>query len=224
MDQIKIWNNVAKNISFYTLKTADRIPEASGVYAWFLPLWLYQKDINKTLHFVQQAMLYDSDSSFRDSTKGESVRDADIEFNWDSVNIRVKKTPKDKRSNFENWDSVRNDDEAYDLISETLMKASIFSRPLYIGRTNNLKSRYLQHTDNTQERNSFNIRFNEFVSNYNQNFCDDFDNKINITVHDLIFAVIKVNSHDNNIITDKNLTELLESALMKIAQPPFSSR
>ncbi|HIE48484.1 MAG TPA: hypothetical protein EYP94_00040 [Gammaproteobacteria bacterium] len=224
MDQIKIWNNVSENIKFFTLKTSDMIPETSGIYAWFLPLWLFQKDINKTLDFVQAAMVYDSQESMRKTDfQGKSQRQKTVEFNWDAVNVNLKKTPKRRRSDFANWDKIKDDDEAYTIVSETLMKASIFSRPLYIGRTNNLKARYIQHTSKISEKNSFNMRFNEFVENYNSEYNDD-SARINLSVHDLVFAVITVNNQENSLINDKNLTELLESALMNIAQPPFSSR
>ena len=114
MDKIKLWQNVSDNIQFYTYKTRFRIPEESGLYAWYLPFHIWNGDISKAVNFYQAAMLYDSgvgDKKIQFS--GKAKREEEVRFNWDSINISLEKLPTSRRSDFSEWDNLKEDKQSY---------------------------------------------------------------------------------------------------------------
>lgn len=216
MDTIQIWNDVGANIGFYTKETAQKIPEQPGIYAWFIPLWIYHDDIFELIRFSQEAMLYDSDvKSKKDGNRGKSKRSAEIDFNWDYLNIEIEKKFKlrDKES-LKKWEKFEKYNEASSAVKELLMKSSIFTKPLYIGRAENLKMRYNQHVSGMVDKNIFHSRFKDFIAQSN----------VEIEIYDLIFACIPLSSESNKVIRERDMTEMIESILMNIIQPPFSCK
>ena len=216
MDTIKIWNDVSSSIGFYTKETAYNIPDAPGIYAWVVPLWMYSNDVYELVKFVQGAMLYDSDSKSRKTEhKGKSEREGRVEFNWDYLDITLKKNYKLRDSeDLNRWNNIDKTSETYISISESLMKASVFTKPLYIGRADNLSVRYSQHVEGTADKNLFHIRFKEFIEQSN----------VKIDVDDLLFICVPITQSSNNILKERNLTSMLESILMNIVHPPFSCK
>jgi len=223
MDEIKLWNDVSKNIQFFTSRTAEDIPQNSGIYAWFLPFWIYKDNIETSLDFVQKAMLFDSKEFSLDNPKrGLAERDVNLSFNWDSIDINVKKNKKKDDLKISGWENIKENNEVKSVFTETLMKGSIFSRPLYLGRTNNLNARYNQHLIINPDKSCFNTRFNYFVENYN--IDKNSSEKVSLRVDDLIFACISISKGQNELFEKSNVTETLEKILINIAQPPFSNR
>jgi len=216
MDIVNIWNDVSSNIGFYTKETAYSIPTSPGIYAWFIPLWMYNNDVYDLVELVQGAMLYDSDSRQRDSQyQGESERAGEIDFNWDLIEVKLKKRFKLKNlPDLKQFKKLSQDIEARDSLFESLMKASIFTKPLYIGRADNLSARYVQHVDGVVDKNIFHTRFKEFMEQSN----------VKLDVDDLLFACIPITQNSNDILKERNLTTMLESILMNIVHPPFSCK
>jgi len=220
MDKIKLWQNVSDNIEFFTYKTRNSIPEESGLYAWYLPVHVWDNDIFKTLDFIQKAMLYDSGVGGSEKNIGESIREKNLVFNWDKVKVILEKKSGCRRTDFKAWEKLKSNEKDYDLIKEAIMKSTIFSRPLYVGRTKNMKDRYGQHVKGQGSK--FYERFNRFIEEYNKNNISKNSNekKIPLKVSDLVFATLPIGSVIES--HDKEITELVESILMNIIQPPFS--
>jgi len=219
MDKIKLWQNVSDNIKFFTYKTRNSIPEESGLYAWYLPVHIWDNNISKTLDFFQKAMLYDSGVGGGGKNIGKSIREEDLTFTWDRISVVLEKKSSARRQNFESWDRLQDNEEYYNLIKEAIMKSTILSRPLYVGRSKNIRNRYGQHVSG---RTKFYERFSQFVEEYNKNSLDKDPNdiKINLKVSDLVFSALPIGSDLES--DDEEITTLIESILMNIVQPPFS--
>lgn len=216
MDTIQIWNVVSASIGFYTKETAQQIPEQPGIYAWFIPLWVYDDDIFELIKFSQEALLYDSDFRQKENPgRGKSKRNAQVNFNWDYLKLEIEKKFKLRdEDSLKKWNKSEKGGDNNIAIKELLMKASIFTKPLYIGRADNLRVRYNQHIGGSIDKNIFYSRFNEFIS----------QSSVEIEVYDLIFACIPLTQESNNAIKEKDMTEIVESILMNIVQPPFSCK
>jgi len=220
MDKIKLWQNVSDNIQFFTYKTRFRIPEESGLYAWYLPFHIWNGDISKAVNFYQAAMLYDSgvgDKNKQFESTGKAKRENEFKFNWDRINVSLEKLPSTRRTDFSNWNKLKADKESYKSIEEALMKATILSRPLYVGRSKEIKVRYNQHV---QGKTGFSERFKAFMDDFNHNIKTESDKRINLKVDGLLFAALPI----GNVLEgfDDPTTKLIESVLMNIIQPPFS--
>ena len=90
--------------------------------------------------------------------------------------------------------------------------------PLYVGRTNNLKQRYLQHAQPVDpNRNSFHSRFTECVTKL----------ELKISVNDLLFVCITTPNELRKALGDSDESEpnlLIEQIMMQFCRPPFSLR
>jgi len=222
MDKIKLWQNFSDNIQFFTYKTRFRIPEESGLYAWYLPFHIWNGDISKAVNFYQAAMLYDSgvgDKNKQFESTGKAKRENEFKFNWDRINVSIEKLPSTRRTDFPNWNKLKADEESYKSIEEALMKATILSRPLYVGRAKDIKVRYNDHINGNS---GFYKRFSAFIDDFNQNIKIESteDKTIPLKITDLIFAALPI----GNVLEtfDEDSTTLIESVLMNIIQPPFS--
>ena len=82
--------------------------------------------------------------------------------------------------------------------------------PLYIGMTNNLRKRYLQHVKNSD----FNDRFTTCVN----------DLELKLSVSDLFFVCIETPKELRKFFGDAagRENELIEQMLMRVCHPPFS--
>jgi len=220
MDKRKLWQNVSDNIQFFTYKTKFKIPNESGLYAWYLPFHIWDGDIFKAVNFYQAAMLYDSGvggANTQFQSPGQAKREAEFQFNWDRINVSLEKLPSSRRTDFSDWNTLKADKESYKSIEEALMKATILSRPLYVGRAKDIKDRYNQHVNG---KTGFYERFSAFIHDFNHNIKTESDKMITLKVPDLLFAALPI----GNVLErfDKPTTELIESVLMNILQPPFS--
>ena len=185
------------------------IPEQPGCYAWFLPLWIYQRDLNKLMKTVSEIYGYEQ--------KPEKVLDAD--FNWHSINLRVRpqkfiKPPPEDLA--ETWDQILADEESKAALEQLLLEASLLMPPLYVGRTDNLRGRYRQHLAKAKgKRNIFPTRFSDCIA----------ESDLNLKISDLLFVCVKTHDELNQRL-DKfcNVERLVELILMQLCRPPFSSR
>lgn len=196
-------------LGFYTKESRNRIPEFPGCYAWFLPLWLYREDLDEFIRLVSTFFSYEETPE----------KEVEAPFTWESVNLRVRRSAR-IRANDENrttWQRILSNHEAKDALQQVLMEATLLTPPLYVGRTNNLKRRYLQHTGGDRDKNTFRARFTDHVAKYG----------FKIGVSDLLFICIQTQKDVSRIFDDlgeKNLNLLIEQILTQFCRPPFSLR
>lgn len=213
MDIVNLWGNVTQNIGFYTKETSSKIPNRPGIYAWYLPLWVYWKDMRQFMRLMHQIQTFDAGVGAERSAHPKEPK-SQVWFNWDYVEISVKKGV--RQPNYTEWapkwDQMLGDPESQDVFTQALMKASIFSSPLYIGRADDLAVRYQQHVEGREGVNTFNSRFEDFMAETGKS----------LSVSDLLFSCIPFAQKDNKLMNDRELTALLEKMMLHICQPPFS--
>ena len=182
------------------------IPEQPGCYAWFLPLWIYQSDLNKLMKAVGEIYRYEQEP--------EKVLNAN--FTWHSVNLRVRSHAAVRPALgelSETWDQILADDESKAALEQLLLEASLLMPPLYVGRTANLRVRYQQHLAKTKGKNDFHTRFSECIA----------ESDLDLKISDLLFVCVK--THDElkkRLDSFDNVELLVEQILMQFCRPPFS--
>ena len=198
--------SVDGRLGFYTRETKERIPEQPGCYAWFLPLWIYDRDLDRLMTTVGEVYGYEQ----------EPEKSLTADFSWHSVGLRVRSlTPaKPVSSDLRGiWDRILSDDEAKAALEALLIEASLLMPPLYVGRTANLKARYQQHVMETTGRNDFHTRVMEFVA----------ASGLSLRVSDLLFACVRTHDDLNRKLGKfDNVERLVEQILMRFCRPPFS--
>jgi hypothetical protein len=212
MDVVNLWKNIGSEISVFTKETAFDIPEGSGIYGWFIPLWIMDDDLSHYISLINKFYLYDPEKCDIPTQK------MDCSFNWESIEVALKKgaSPKSRPTltSVNMWNEVMagNDKKRKDLIAESLMKASLFMPPLYVGKANNLSIRYQQHVNGaTENENTFHKRFTNYARAVNLDF----------TVSDLLFVCIKITDDLSSSIKNKD-NELVEQIVMRLCRPTFS--
>lgn len=140
-----IWRNVSKEIGFYTKETFQNVPAVPGVYAWFYPLRILTKDANAFVNEVNAVLNYDSGS--RGVPKLQSI----FTFKWEQVAVDLEFGNRQfEMQKFEDlWNVIIDDEKRFELLRQSIMKASIFMPPLYVGKTVNLNTRCGQHVEGT---------------------------------------------------------------------------
>ena len=197
-------------LGFHTKETKNTIPDAPGCYAWFLPLWLHSLDLQQLLRLIRGVLEYDR----------HEPRDATLPFQWDSVALRLRYVaninigPKVQRT----WERVMADHQAREVLQETLMKASLFMPPLYVGRTSNLRDRYLAHTNRSvSDRNEFRSRFRTCARALD----------LPLGVSDLLFVTVRTQGDLSEVLADlapDDAELLIEQLLLQFCRPSFSLR
>lgn len=207
---VDIWQNVGERIGFYTKETVHKIPETPGCYAWFLPLWIYSEDINELLDAMNWLLIYDPKSD------GWPHREVPANFNWEELNIRLQRNAKQQPDTQlkAKWDVVMGNKLQKEALSRALMEATIYTPPLYIGHTKNLKARYERHTS----------KHSKFYRRFEKRIAEGKENNINLslTVKDLLFACIQTSHEANKDFNDEDLRLVVEKVLMRACKPPFS--
>lgn len=199
--------SVDGRLGFYTQETKEFIPEQPGCYAWFLPLWIYQTDMVSLMATVNDLYGYEQDPE----------KELNADFNWHSINVRVnsRRTVTQISADLrDTWNRIVSDDEAKSALQQLLLEASLFMPPLYVGRTTNLKGRYLQHLTD-KGKNDFHSRFTECVARSN----------VTLEVGDLLFVCVRTHDELGRKLEQFHNVELLvEQMLMQFCSPPFSLR
>ena len=208
MTHLNVFRNfgsVDGRLGFYTKETRKAVPELPGCYAWFLPLWFYRQNLDELMHIVGKLVAYDH----------VSEREVDVPFTWDSVNLRVRRdaafhATDDVRAT---WNNICANEPTRQALQQILLEASLLMPPLYVGRTGNLKRRYLEHTAGS----AFHSRFTDYVAKLG----------IKIGVSDLLFVCIETERELDKVLSDvaqSDLDRLIERILMQFCRPPFSLR
>jgi hypothetical protein len=209
MNIVDVWRDVTQRISFHTKETSYEIPEASGIYAWFIPLWIYTDDLNGLLRLVNSIHLYDPIS------KGEPVCSVPAKFNWDTIQVQLRRYFDSNISDdlSGKWQEMLIEPEKKEAFSRALMEASILLPPLYVGKADNLRERYLQHVNGaSREENTFHNRFSEYARSI----------RLKLLVSDLLFVCIRIDAETSQVLREGKLNFLLEQVIMRLAMPPYS--
>lgn len=213
-----------KKQNLFTYQNSSEIPQCPGTYAWFFPLYLF--DEHESVQELAECYrkIFAVDSLFEGSTyfiekdlyQGRQTR------SWQSVSSKSEilispdgRLPSDCQ---DIWDAIRNDPAKNEIFSDSLIAASLFMPPLYIGKSNDLKARYNAHIKDS----GFKARFDEFTSSEG----------IPLSVHDLLFVCLSLDVSKEDAMEEKlsdesnakNMNYLLEQILMKAATPPFSKK
>jgi len=208
-----VWSQINKKLGFYTYKTRHKIPTASGIYGWFVPLWLWDKykDGKSYIEAIAKIFLYEPKAD-----KDTSNFLQNIVFNWEKINISPDKERnyKDSESLENNWDKMKSNDKMKKAFEKALMEASLFLPPIYIGKSVNLRDRYESHIKGSNDKNDFHYRFEEYAEEHD----------IDLKVSELIFVCIQTPKVLNEFGDEEknNLHELLEQVVMRISGPAFS--
>ena len=192
-------------LGFYTKETRDSIPDSSGCYAWFLPLWFYRDDLDELMRIVGELLHY----------RSEDAKEAVADFTWESVllNVRHRVEARPTQTLRSTWQRAMSDERSREALQGTLLEASLLMPPLYVGRSESLKRRYLEHTDDARStRNDFRARFRDCVEKL----------QLKIGVSDLIFACIRTDGEMRAAFDDPDLESLVEQIMMQFCRPPFS--
>jgi len=171
---------------------------------------MYSEDIDELLNAMNWLLVYDSKSD------GWPHREALASFNWEELNIRLQRNAKQESDTQlkTKWDMVMGNEIQKAALSRALMEATIYTPPIYIGHTKNLKLRYEQHTS---KRSAFRQRFDERIEEGKENNIN-----LSLTVKDLLFACIQTSQEANENFNDKDLRLVVEQVLMRVCKPTFS--
>lgn len=198
-------------LGFYTKESKRLIPETPGCYAWLLPLWLYRDDLDGLVEIICAMLDYEQ----------EPTKRADVRFTWHTVGLNVSRTAKHRArttDTYSTWKELTENKKTRRALQQTLLEASLLMPPLYVGRTNNLKQRYLQHAeDRGGKQNDFHSRFTDHTARLG----------LKITVSDLLFFCIETPSELRRYFgkSDQSVSNvLIENLLMSFCRPPFSVR
>ena len=203
-------NAGGSRLAFYTSESREAIPERSGCYAWILPLWIYRNDLCRLLDVVGKLLSYEP------SPEANLV----APFAWQNVFLTVhpESASRPTEAKTDVWDRLIADPAGRQALQRTLLEASLFLPPLYVGVTDNLKRRYLEHTGRVNpQKNAFNKRLSTYADVLG----------LKVSVHDLVFVSITTPTNAGSLpetVSERQYNELVEQVLMQICRPPFSER
>ena len=199
-------------IGFYSAETSADIPAKPGCYAWLVPMWIYDDNIETCADVIGSMLTYGQNAT----------RNVVAKFSWENIYLNVAKkreiTFSDRKKQV--WAKLLQNSKTRSALQLTLLEASLLMPPLYVGKTKDLRARYVQHTSDVHtDQNEFRRRFDEFVATRD----------IPISVSDLLFVCIQVapdvrNDLESINIKEREFDELVENFLMQLSMPPFSER
>ncbi len=211
-----VWRSIGTEVGFFYEKNFDEVPSSPGVYAWFYPLRVLSRSPDGLQQFVanvQVLLNYDSGANGAPSAKAE------LPLAWWSWSIVADRTPKPlqlseplKRA----WLEITGSDEYFSDFQQTLLKASIFMPPLYVGKANNLNTRCGQHLSGAQGANDFHRRFEAFARHLELPIC---------SVQQLVFACVRTGvpvEDEARVLSPVH--ELVEGIMKSVCAPPYGVR
>jgi len=209
-----VWIDVSNRIGFFTNESSGMIPNEPGIYAWFIPLWPPKNEENAKDYIEKITNFFSYDFYIGGNNKKAT---ASTKFNWEEIFVSLEKNIITETGSTveELWGEMKKNLDSSKAFSQALMEATILLPPIYVGKTDDLKGRYLSHVKGTMDKNDFHSRFSDFVDTANYK----------LAVSDLLFVCIKTSREVNNVFINKRnkgLNFLLEQVIMRIARPPFS--
>ncbi len=203
-----------KKIKYYTFETFNNVPSESGVYAWFYPLRLKNREL--------KAFIDEIDLVFNFCTDGNETGKprADVNMGWRKYSLETEFKEISKTSSFiEEWRQLfinaakSGDSNDIEELKKIIFISSIFMPPLYIGKATNLFDRCQGHISGTKdESNIFHHRFKNYTTTHKMS-CRN--------VEDLILACISTKQFNLN---EKKYESLVERILMNLIKPIYSLR
>lgn len=207
------------------------VPSRPGVYAWFYPLFVYENDSLMTFY-----------NRVKHALKFRATRQSEIKVFFDSEEEQkfyhyFKNERSFSYSEFlfsesmsdpsdlhcEQWDNLRDKPNEWLEFKKQLLAASIYLKPLYIGKAMNLSQRINQHLNYVQHTNNFGNRFEKhmrelkgLIGHNNQQM---YGLEGSIFVRDLHLSFVPFNDQ-----FDDQFNQLYEKIIQHLVQPNFSER
>lgn len=210
----ELWKKLSnEKVGFYTSRFADRIPSSPGVYAWFYPMRMHH-DPEALLGAWRQMMAYDSNCGGVAEWKSVNAG-----FTWDPLIVEVRRDTEVRNDAARAaWPELANSGHPRrSAFAAAMMYASIFARPLYVGLTKSLATRYNQHIRVDGDRTGFNRRFTDFVRAAMPG--------VSLSVEDLLFVAVRLgDGPDEAQFSNDDELKVLESILKTLCQPVFGAR
>jgi hypothetical protein len=210
MSLASTWSDIGERIGVFSKETAWKIPNSPGIYAWFVPLYLFSTDLEKFLFTVNKIYLFDPVTG---STSASAAGVAN--FHWESLELDIRRRPRVSiEAKFQDrWNVMASDPAQAEAFKQALMEASILMPPLYVGKADDLQGRYESHVNERDPTaNVFHNRFTHFVEK----------TELLLEVSDLLFVCIRAKPNDHELWGTNKLNWLLEQVMMRLARPPFS--
>ena len=213
LDVFRGFTSENNRLNIYTCESSAEIPESPGCYAWMLPLWIVRENLDKFLGLVSNLFNYEP----------EPKKLVDVSFAWEDINLKVSRSlkPRATEAKESTWHRVRRGVESEEALQQILLESSLLMPPLYVGMTNDLRRRYVEHTQHDiPDRNNFRRRFIEHTSSIG----------LKIAVHDLLFVCIETPKDifdtvkDNVEVSEREFNELVEQILIQLCRPLLSER
>jgi len=210
-----VWRNISQEIGVYWKGQFERVPAASGVYAWFYPLKVATHTLDDFLAELEAVFSFDA------RLEGSPITQARARFAWRQINIRLHETRRPPTSPDllrNSWEAIVQDEARFFELRKALLKASILMPPLYVGKTGDLRTRCWQHINGTGGR-GFHDRFEQYA------LAQQLSKR---SVRDLIFACIK--TADSASATDpteeeaRAIESVVEEILKFVSAPPYGKR
>lgn len=212
-----VWRTIGSDVGFFYEMNFDEVPSSPGVYAWFYPLRVLSRSptaLEKFVAEVQTLLNYDS------GDEGPPVREAILPVAWWSWSLSAGRRPKPLQlteSLSRAWATITSNDEVFADFQQSLLKASIFMPPLYVGKADNLNTRCGQHLCGADGSNDFHRRF------------EDFARRLNLplrSVDKLVFACVRTGSPAPEVANNSvsPVHELVEAVMKSICAPPYGMR
>lgn len=201
-----------ENIRYYSLGTFNNIPSEPGVYAWFYPLRIKNRELKEFIDEISTIFNFNCDES------GEYKEYDEFKMGWRRYSLKTGfKELKEDESFLNRWKELYNnaatkgDYNDIEELKKIIFISSIFMPPLYIGKATDLSTRCQQHILGTTSKiNNFHHRFRTYTK------CNNMSCR---NVEELIFACVSTKQFNLN---NKKYEELVESILMKLVKPAFS--
>ena len=217
-----IWLKLSNSeIGFFTYETRNNIPASGGVYAWILPIKFNPKNkdtLTNSLKRVKKIQSYDS------KIENHSKLTKSFPLNWEPFDITLKKNDEAQTINESHIKTLEKmNDKSMDILQKSVHIGSLFSRPLYIGYTNQLNRRYYEHVNGDKDNSNFHNRFINYINllkeeEIRKNSIKNDSNIFNLRIEDLLFVSLKFEESQLKV---KEL-RLLEEILKTLANPIFS--
>jgi hypothetical protein len=152
-------------------------------------------------------------------SEGPPYKDVFLSFAWWGWGLSATRRPKPFELSepwVHAWQSVTSSESVFQEFQQSLLKASIFMPPLYVGKADNLNTRCGQHLAGVAGANDFHRRF------------EDFARKIELpirSVRKLVFACVRTGASLGPLNDAPSpVHELVEGIMKSICAPPYGMR
>jgi len=212
-----VWRTIGKEVGFFYEANFEDVPSSPGVYAWFYPLRVLSREpeaLQRVVEEVQALLNYDS------GVRGPPSKEAILEFSWWNYSILAGRRPNILQlpdTLQQAWNAIVKNEEQFSEFQRTLLRASIFMPPLYVGKTDNLNTRCQQHLRGGAGQNDFHDRF--------ENNAHQLGLRLR-SVRQLVFSCVRTGPPVEQRLSQPatRVHELVERVMNGICAPPYGKR